>query len=208
MLVTRIARTLAGGAVAGLVCILTDRLRAPEIAGRHVPPVSPHRPFSHELISAARITIGAATAALIALAAGWHHPAWAAIGATAVMQGAHLHVTMSRALQRMAGTIVGAFIAWAILAQSPPLWSIVLAIVICQFVTEIIIGYNYALGQITVTPMALLMTYLAAPGTAANMPVERVLDTILGATLGIVFAVIFSSLDDCIHLARHRPPVS
>ena len=30
-----------------------------------------------------------------------------------------------------------------------------------QYVTEVIIGYNYALGQVTVTPMALLMTYLA-----------------------------------------------
>ena len=35
-------------------------------------------------------------------------------------------------------------------------------------------GYNYALGQITVTPMALLMTYLASPTVAASMPVERV----------------------------------
>ena len=207
MLVTRIALTLAGGVVALLVCMLTDRLRAPEIASRRVPPAAQHRPFSHELIAAGRITVGAAIAALIAHAAGWQYPAWAAIGATAVMQGGHLHVTMNRALQRMAGTIVGAFIVWAILAQSPSFWAIVTAIVIFQFLTEVIIGFNYALGQITVTPMALLMTYLASPGAAANMPVERVLDTILGATLGIVFAVIFSTLDDRLHLARHRNKV-
>jgi uncharacterized membrane protein YccC len=81
---------------------------------------------------------------------------------------------------------------------------LVAAIVIFQFITEMVIGYNYALGQVTVTPMALLMTYLASPATAVDMPVERVLDTLLGAALGIVFAVIFSTVDDRVYLAKHR----
>ena len=121
------------------------------------------------------------------------------------MQGAHLHITMSRALQRMAGTVVGAVLVWLILAQNPSFGWVLALIVLFQFVTEVIIGFNYALGQITVTPSALLMTHLAAPTAAvAGMPVERVMDTILGAALGIVFAVIFSTLDDRRHLAQLR----
>jgi uncharacterized membrane protein YccC len=201
--IERTAATAAGGAVAWLICMLTDRLRSAEMENLSLP-ASSRRPFGHEWIGAIRIALGAAIAALIAHAAGWQYPAWAAIGATAVMQGGHLHVTMNRALQRMAGTIVGAFLAWAILAQSPPFWMLLAAVVIFQFVTEVVIGYNYALGQITVTPMALLMTYMTSPAAAASMPVERVFDTILGATLGIVFAVIFSTLDDRVYLARHR----
>ncbi len=201
--IERTAATAAGGAIAWLTCMLTDRLRSVEIASLNLP-ASPRRPFRHELISAIRIAIGAAIAALTAHAAGWQFPAWAAIGATAVMQGGHLHITMNRALQRMAGTIIGAFIAWAILAQSPPFWMLLAAVVIFQFITEVVIGYNYALGQITITPMALLMTYLTLPTAAAIMPVERVLDTILGATIGIVFAVIFSTLDDRVYLAQHH----
>lgn len=85
---------------------------------------------------------------------GWSHPSWAAIGAVAVMQGGHLHVTMHRALQRMAGTLAGALLVWLILAAEPPFWVIVGFIVAFQFITEIIIGFNYALGQITVTPGA------------------------------------------------------
>jgi uncharacterized membrane protein YccC len=81
---------------------------------------------------------------------------------------------------------------------------LVAAIVLFQFLTEVVIGFNYALGQITVTPMALLMTYLAAPAAGSNMPVERVFDTILGAALGIVAAVVFSSVDDRVHLHEHR----
>jgi uncharacterized membrane protein YccC len=195
--------TLAGGVVAVLTCLVTDRWRAAELETLRLPPAHVP-PWSHQWIAAARITACAALAAGMAFMLGWHHPAWAAIGAVSVMQGGHLHITMNRALQRMAGTIVGSFIVWAMLAQQPSFWTVVVAIVVFQFLTEVVIGYNYALGQITVTPMALLMTYLASPTVAASMPVERVLDTMLGAVLGIVFAVVFSSVDDRVHLHEHR----
>lgn len=198
-------RTLAtawGALLAWLVCALTDRLRpqgAP-VPARPAPP----SPLSQQLFNAGRITVGAAMAALITYWSGWHYPAWAAIGATAVMQGGHLHLTMNRSLQRMAGTVVGACIVWAILAQDPSFWVVVTAVVLFQFITEVIIGYNYALGQIAITPMALLMTHLASPIASSNMPVERVLDTIVGAAIGIVFALIFSTVDDRMHLARRH----
>ena len=49
------------------------------------------------------------------------------------------------------------------------------------------------------------MTYLTIPTASTAMPVERVLDTILGAALGIVFAVAFSTVDDRVSLpCRHR----
>lgn len=200
-----IARTLGvlwGAVLAWLVCAVTDWMR-PDEARNMVPP-PPVQPMKYHLAAAGRISIGCGAAAFVAFAAGWHYPAWAAIGAAAVMQGGHLHITMNRALQRMVGTVVGACIVWAILAQQPTFWAVLIAIVVFQFITEIIIGFNYALGQITVTPMALLMTHLASPITYDNMPVERVLDTIVGAALGIVFALIFSSLDDRAHLASHR----
>lgn len=195
--------TAAGGAVAWVVCRMTDRLRSAELEGLTLP-APPHRPFGHEVIAAGRIAAGTAVAALIAQTAGWPHPSWAAIGAMAVLQGSHLHVTMSRALQRMAGTLIGVFIAWAVLTQAPPLWGLIAAVVLFQFITEVVIGYNYALGQITVTPMALIMTYLAAPATAVNLPVERVLETIVGVALGLAFAVLFSTADDRVYLVRHR----
>lgn len=202
MLLERTLATAAGGLVAWLVTSATDFLRLKEL-GRVQVPQEPSRPFSHILLAGARMTIGAGAAALIAYAAGWNHPSWAAIGAVAVMQGAHLHITLHRALQRMAGTLVGALIVWFILESQPPFWAIVGMVVIFQFITEVVIGYNYALGQIATTPMALLMTYLAAPvADATQMSVERVFDTMLGAILGIVFAVVFSTWDDRRYLAR------
>src|SRR5690606_4060751 len=162
-------------------------------------------PTGHIVYAGVRIAIGAAAAALIAYAAGWNHPSWAAIGATAVMQGSHLHITMNRALQRMAGTLVGSLLVWMILSMEPPFWTVVMLIVLFQFITEVIIGYNYALGQITITPMALLMTYLASPAAVATeLSIERVFDTMLGAVIGIVFAVGFSTMDDRRYLASHH----
>ncbi|WP_017524140.1 FUSC family protein [Pusillimonas noertemannii] len=203
---TVVERTLAtawGAGLAIVVCIATDRLRAQPVSTAAAP--APHSPpLRSQLIAACRITAGAGAAAYIAHAVGWHYPAWATIGATAVMQGSHLHITMNRALQRMAGTVLGACIAWAVLAQSPSFWWVLVAIVLFQFITEIIISYNYALGQATITPMALLMTHLAAPVADSNMPVERVLDTIVGAAIGIVFAVAFSTADDRVYLNRRR----
>ncbi|NYT84957.1 FUSC family protein [Pollutimonas harenae] len=199
-------RTLAtawGAVLAWLICALTDRLR-PQDSRASSKPAAALPPMSQRLFVAARITIGAGMAALITYWSGWHYPAWAAIGATAVMQGGHLHLTMNRSLQRMAGTVVGACIVWAILVQDPSFWAVAIAVVFFQYITEVVIGYNYAFGQIAITPMALLMTHLAAPVANSNMPVERVIDTIVGAAIGIVFAVIFSSMDDRAYLARRH----
>lgn len=203
-LAARALATAAGGLVAWLLCSITDGLRQQEMHQLDLPPTKSPA-LSRQLVAAGRITAGAAIAALIAWFAGWQYPAWAAIGTTAVLQGSHLHVTMSRALQRMAGTVVGAFLVGFILSLHPPLWVMVLAIVVFQFLTEVIIGLNYALGQITVTPMALLMTVLASPTPPlANMPVERIMETLLGAAVGIVLAVLFSSADERAHLAELR----
>lgn len=200
-------RAAATAVVAGLtwvICVATEALRRQ--ATEESPfPWEPMRPLDHRLVAAARIALGSGIAAGIAHAAGAPHPAWAAMGAVAVMQGTHLHVSMNRALQRSVGTVVGAGLVWLILVQEPSVWSVIAVLVALQFATEMIIGSNYALGQILVTPMALLMSYLASLGAAGtSMALERVFDTLVGAGIGIVLAVVSSTLDDRIHLAHHH----
>jgi uncharacterized membrane protein YgaE (UPF0421/DUF939 family) len=199
--VERVLFTAAGAAVACWICRATDRLRSEVQAPAAA---SSERPTLHPWLAAGRIALCAASAALLALAAGWPHPAWAAIGATAVLQGSHLHVTMHRAVQRTVGTVIGAALAWGILASQPSFWPLLAAVIVLQFVTELVIGFNYVFGLICVTPMALLMTSLAAPSAGAGMPMARILDTVLGALVGIAFALVFSTLDDRAHLAAHH----
>ena len=100
------------------------------------------RPFSHQLVAALRVAIASALALLASYATGAGHPAWAAMGAIAVMQGEHLHISMNRALQRMAGTVIGALFAWLILSQTPAIWVIVVLLVLLQFSTDRITSYN------------------------------------------------------------------
>jgi hypothetical protein len=198
----RAAATAIVAALAWGICRATDFYRRnPRPA---IPlPVEPARPIGHRLIAAARIMAGSALAAYAAHAAGASHPGWAAMGATAVLQGTHLHISMNRALQRMAGTIVGAILVGLILALSPSIWTVIALLTVLTIATEVVIGTNYGLGQILVTPMALLMTYLATAQSEGMVP-ERVLDTLIGASIGMACAVILSTLDDRAHLTHHH----
>ncbi|MEJ8812835.1 FUSC family protein [Variovorax ureilyticus] len=198
----RLALTAAGSMVAWVVCRLTDGLRSE--TAPPVPAPGSVRPAGHWLAAAGRVAFCAAIASMLAHAAALPFPAWAAIGATAVLQGGHLHITMHRAVQRMSGTVIGGGIAGLILANHPSFWLVLLAVVVLQFATEVVIGFNYAFGLVFVTPMALLMTSLASPAAAAAMPIARVLDTALGALVGIAFALVFSTLADRVHLATHH----
>lgn len=199
----RSAATALVALLAWGVCSASERLRRPSADGAALP-ADPVRPLPEVFEAAARGAVAAAVALFTAHALGADYPVWAAMGALAVLQGAHLHVNMNRALQRMAGTVAGALLVWLILEQDPSVWAIIAILAALQYFTELIIGGNYALGQILVTPMALLMTYLASSERAGtSMVPERILDTVLGAVIGMVIAVLWSSLEQRRHLARH-----
>jgi hypothetical protein len=200
----RVLATALAAALAWAVCAGTEAFRQLPTAVRPLP-VEPERPLSHRLTAAVRSTAGAGIAIFASHAIGADHPEWAAMGALAVMQGAHLHITMNRAVQRMAGTVLGATLAWLLLLQEPSIWSVIAVLVVLQLLTEIVIGINYAFGQVFVTPMALLMTHLANPqGAGLDIAAERVVSTLLGATIGIAMSVLLSTVDDRRHLAAMR----
>lgn len=199
----RTAATGAAAVLAWVICMLTEVLRHRD-GGIGVGGV-PHRPLSHQLVAVVRIIIGASFAALVAYGFGASHAGWAAMGAVAVLQGAHLHINMSRALQRTGGNFLGAILVALLLSAEPSVWTVIVLVALLSFGTEAIIGANYGLGQILVTPMALLMMYLAEPGVAGvAMAQERVFDTLVGAFIGMVLGVVFSTLDDRNFLARHH----
>ncbi|RQW62758.1 FUSC family protein [Vibrio viridaestus] len=204
-----IERTLATGAAAllgWLICNATSFLRDLPSENKHFPTVPPAPAVSHRLIAAIRTFIGTAIAMfVVCYAFDAHYPAWAGMGALAVTQGAYLHVSMNRAMQRMVGTTIGAMMAWAVLQFDPNIWGLIAVIGIFQVLTEMVIGKNYALGQMFVAPMALLMTHLAAPWFPSDSLVpERVLDTLIGASIGMLVAVVLSSLDDRLYLDKLR----
>lgn len=136
-----------------------------------------------------RIGIGALLASLAALALGWGHPAWAAVGAAAALQGRHIHTNTPRALQRAVGTAVGALLAWPLLEAHLGFWVVVAVVVVMQVVTELLVLRNYAVAMLVITPMALMMTSLGAPADGA-LALDRALTTVLGAAVGVLMTVV------------------
>lgn len=197
----RTAATVSVGILGLLICVLSEPLRAR--VGPMPPPEQPS-PLRSRQIASLRIAIGSAAAVFVAYALNAAYPAWAAISAMAVMQGTQLHITMNRALQRSLGTVLGALLVGLFLSLSPSVWTVMVALFALMFFTELVIGSNYGLGQIFVTPMALLMVSLASPAAGMSIVPERIIDTLIGAAIGMLFGVLFSSIDDRVYLSAHH----
>lgn len=93
----------------------------------------------------------------------------------------------NRGLHRMVGTLLGAGLY--LLLAPIPVTGLALALMlgVLQFAIEIVVVRNYALALTFITPLVLLLTS-AATGVAGSIDVasERIIDTLVGATLGAV----------------------
>lgn len=148
-------------------------------------------------LATARVGVSGLVAGGVAAVAGLGHAAWATMGSTAVLQGESARHAVVRALQRGAGTVAGALLAWPLLAAPLGFWGTAAVVVVLQTVTETIVGRHYGLAMLTITPMALLMTSLAHPADPAALALDRALDTVLGAVVGVLAVVL-------VHPRTHR----
>ncbi|MFF7972575.1 FUSC family protein [Streptomyces sp. NPDC007905] len=163
---------------------------ADELLGVDTELAFPDRPLRHRLAPlAARTAIGCALAGYASLALGVGRPYWALVTAASLYQ-ANVTLTWSRGIQRVVGNLVGVlvFAAVAPLAHLHPA-ALVLCCLAFNFGAEALIGRNYWLGSVCVTPMALLITEFARTQDPGRLITERVADTLVGALVGFVAAV-------------------
>ncbi|MBY8842149.1 FUSC family protein [Streptomyces sp. SP2-10] len=158
-------------------------------AERGLPPGSPWHRLTPFAPIAARTALGCALAGYAALALGVGRPYWALVTAASLYQ-ANVTLTWSRGVQRVVGNLLGvlAFAVLAPLAHLHPA-ALVLCCVALNFGAEALIGRNYWLGSVCVTPMALLITEFARTQDPAELITDRVADTLVGALAGFVAAV-------------------
>jgi hypothetical protein len=64
--------------------------------------------------------------------------------------------------------------------------AVVLVVAALQVVAELLVGRNYALALVAVTPLALLMVHLAVPTPTATLLTDRGVETLLGVVAGLV----------------------
>ena len=59
-------------------------------------------------------------------------------------------------------------------------------IVLLQVLAELLVGRNYALALVVITPLALLMVHLVAPVPARVLLLDRGVETLIGVAVGMV----------------------
>ncbi|MFF7473086.1 FUSC family protein [Streptomyces sp. NPDC008092] len=157
----------------------------------------PQRPLWHRLGPlaplAARTALGCALAGYASLALGVGRPYWALVTAASLYQ-ANVTLTWSRGVQRVVGNLLGVLVFAAVvpLAHLHPA-ALVLCCLAFNFGAEALIGRNYWLGSVCVTPMALLVTEFARTQDAGQLITERVVDTLVGALVGFGTAVVVTN---------------
>jgi uncharacterized membrane protein YccC len=188
----------AATAGAGLLTrALTDArtASAPPAAERTLPPwPALHRQLAaglrrHSVVlpSAARIGIAVAVGVGLGQALGLGHAYWVGLTAAAVLQGSNLAVTRGRVLHRLAGTVAGVVLTFAVLGWNPPLWVVVLAVAAAQFAVELVIPVHYGLAVTAITVLALGLFHLGSPTQDVSSALgARLIDTAIGAALALV----------------------
>ncbi|WP_309060989.1 FUSC family protein [Streptomyces sp.] len=163
-----------------LLGVAAERATAPRPLWSRLGPLTP---------IAVRTGLGCALAGHASLALGIGRPYWALVTAASLYQ-ANLTLTWNRAVQRVVGNLVGVllFAAVAPIAHLGPL-ALVLCCLAFNFGAEALIGRNYWLGSVCVTPLALLVTEFAGRQHPGDLVTERVVDTLVGALVGFAAAV-------------------
>ncbi|MFJ4440458.1 FUSC family protein [Streptomyces sp. NPDC088923] len=150
----------------------------------------------------ARVFLGSLLAGLAAWGIGSDRPYWAIVTALSIFQ-TNVTTTWTRAIQRVFGNLVGVgvFAALAPLARATPAALVVLVLCLC-FAAEAFMPRNYWMGQIWVTPMALLVSEFAAAHPTGELVGDRVLDSVVGALVGIAAAFFVTNRRAGAHLER------
>ncbi|QIY67018.1 FUSC family protein [Streptomyces sp. RPA4-2] len=141
-------------------------------------------------VPALRMALGTGVAGGLAAVLNLEHGYWAAISAAAVLHSVNLRTTAQRAVQRTLGTALGLLLALGVLAAHPKPVELALVIVVLEFLLEYVAARNYALAVVFLTPIALLLSDLAAPSPAGELVLDRVLGSAVGIAVGLGCALL------------------
>lgn len=116
------------------------------------------------------------------------NPYWIPISCAAVMQGSSLYHIWQRSFHRILGTFIGLGFSWILLETIHSPFYICLAIIILQFIVELLIARQYAIAVIFITPMTILLTEAANPLMQnPNMLIHlRFIEISIGSLLGAI----------------------
>ena len=127
-----------------------------------------------------RFFLATAAAGTIGTLLGGVYPYWAMVAAAASLGGPHRRARYVRGLHRVVGTLAGVAVAWPVLALRPTGLMLVVVIAALQIGAELLVGRNYALALLFITPLALAMGQLVSPAPLEPLLVDRAVETVIG----------------------------
>lgn len=168
----------AGASAGGAVAPATGSIRS----------VRPAR--STSVGRAGMFAVGTLVAGVIPLLVGIGHPYWAMVSAIAGLSAATGFHRVLRATHRLVGTVLGLGLAAVLLAFEPSGLVVVVLVIALQGGVELFIVRNYTIGLLFLTPLVLVMGRLAGDVSAAQLLLERGVETLIGVAVAIGIAVV------------------
>lgn len=165
--------------------------------GLHIKqPVVAPMPFSHaQVLEQGAIYCGVAlVAGLMGELIGLSHSYWAMIAGSAVV-APNVRARIYRGTLRVLGTFGGVLITAFFVSMEPDMWHVAVLVITGQFLAEIFVMRNYGIAMLFVTPMALFMIYLVQPFTSYELLTTRMIETLVGALVGVLAVLITRSPD-------------
>ena len=137
------------------------------------------------------VVLAGALSAALGPVLDMEHGYWAMVAAIVPLAGHSTRYRINRGLQRVIGTFVGLALTAGLMFLNPPLPLLVLIVALLQFAAELTVVRQYMLGQVFVTPLALLSTLLSAaalaPGSVdrSGLIWDRAAETVTGSVVGV-----------------------
>lgn len=114
------------------------------------------------------------------------HSYWIILTIVVVLKPAY-SLTRNRNRERLAGTLAGGILGVAILTFVHIPWILLAVVVVCMVGAFSLLRTRYGLGVALLTVYVLVALQLLKPGDFATVLLDRVWDTVIGGSVGLVF---------------------
>ena len=141
--------------------------------------------------------VAAGVAGALATGSGIGHPYWATVAAVAPLSARGLRGQLARGIQRVVGTLLGLGTSAVLLSLHLSGMALLAVIAALQVGAELLVGRNYGVAMLVITPLALLMGQAADEQPVGQLLFDRGVETVIGSAVGLALVL-------GLHLHRRR----
>lgn len=141
-------------------------------------------------VHAARYLIAVAIAGALGVLGGAGHANWTMAAAAVPLAATNRKSRVLRGIHRVIGTLAGILLTAVILLPGFDRTTLTVLLMVLLFPTELFMMRHYGLAMMFFTPAILLMSQLAYPISRHVLVMDRGIETLIGASVGIAVAIL------------------